>query len=254
MALGPGARDVAVGDLVASTHVFGAYAQRAVVPWEKVVKLPQGIDVKTGAAIMLQGLTAHYLAHTTYPLKKGVKVLVHAGAGGVGSLLIQMAKQRGAYVFATVSTQEKARIAAEAGADQVIIYTREDFAEAIRKATGGMGVQVAYDSVGKATFDQSMKSLATRGLLVLYGQASGMVPPLSPWTLVHGSRFLTWPSLWDHIADRASLRRRTNDLFNRIIAGKLKVRIGRTFSLAQAAEAHRQLQGRNTIGKVLLIP
>ena len=254
IAVGSGVKGLTVGDLVASTHVSGAYAQRAAVPWEQLVKLPPDIDVSTGAAIMLQGLTAHYLAHTTYPFKKGDKALIHAGAGGVGLLLIQMVKQLGAFVFTTVSTPEKAKFASEAGADHVINYTQEDFEEVIREATDGEGVQVVYDSVGKATFDQSLNSLATRGLLVMYGQASGMVPPISPWILVNGSRYITWPSLWDHIGDRASLLQRTSDLFNRVASGKLKVHIGHTFPLAEAAEAHRQLEGRKTIGKVLLIP
>ena len=253
-AVGEGTKEVAVGDLVAYSGAPGAYAQKQAVPSDRLVKLPQGIDARTGAAAILQAMTAHYLVHTTYPLKKGDACLIHAGAGGVGLLLIQMAKRLGALVITTVSTEAKARLAQEAGADKVIIYTREDFGEETRKATGGNGVQVAYDSVGRDTFHKSLASLTRRGYLVLFGQASGEVDPISPMILNAGSTFLTRPSLRDHSATRDELEWRANDVFDWIRSGELKLRIGHEFPLSQAAEAHRQLEGRATTGKLLLLP
>ncbi|MBM3926835.1 MAG: quinone oxidoreductase [SAR202 cluster bacterium] len=253
--MGEGVEGFREGDMAAVTWgTLGGYAERVAAPWERVVKLPEGIDAKLGASIMLQGLTAHYLADTTYPLKKGVRCLIHAGAGGMGLILIQIAKRRGAYVFTTVSTEEKARVALEAGADKVIIYTREDFEKEIKKATGGEGVHVVYDGVGKTTFDQSLRSLGVRGYLVLHSRTGGSVPPISPWILVNGSKFLTWPSLWDHIADRKTLLKRTGELFEWVKRGELKIRIGHEYRLSEAAEAHRAMEGRRTMGKVLLIP
>jgi NADPH2:quinone reductase len=254
-AVGPGVAQFSVGARVAWTNVPGSYATHALVPAEKAVPLPNGVDSRAGAAAMLQGLTAHYLSHSTYPLERGESCLVHAGAGGVGLLLTQMAKLRGARVFTTVSTEEKAQLSREAGADEAILYTREDFAQSVRRFTGGTGVHVVYDSVGKDTFEKSLDSLAVRGTQVLFGQSSGAVPPFDLQVLnAKGSLYVTRPSLGHYIATRDELLARTNDVFGWIAAGKLKVRIGATFPLADAAEAHRQLEARKTTGKVLLIP
>jgi NADPH:quinone reductase len=205
--------------------------------------------------VMLQGMTAHYLAHTTWPLEPGDACLVHAAAGSVGLLLIQIARQRGARVFGTVSTEEKARLAREAGADQVILYTRDDFESAVRHATEGRGVQVVYDSVGRDTWEKSLACLAPRGMLVLFGQSSGPVPPFDPQRLAAGgSLFLTRPSLFHYVADRAALEERAGDVLASVADGRLAVRVGATFPLARAAEAHRALEGRKTTGKVLLLP
>jgi NADPH2:quinone reductase len=204
---------------------------------------------------MLQGMTAHYLTHSTYPLKPGETALVHAAAGGVGLLLIQIAKRLGATVFGTVSTEEKARIAREAGADEVILYTHTDFVAEVKRLTDGRGVNVVYDSVGQTTFDKSLDCLRPRGYMVLFGQSSGPVPPFNLGTLAaKGSLFLTRPTLAHYAIDRQELLQRSNDLFNWIASGQLKLRIDKTFPLAEAAEAHRQLEGRKTIGKVLLLP
>jgi NADPH2:quinone reductase len=219
------------------------------------VKLPAGVDAMTAAALMLQGMTAHYLVDSSYPLSPGASCLVHAAAGGVGLLLVQLAKRRGARVFGTVSTEDKARLAREAGADEVILYTREDFESRVRTATGGRGVDVVYDSVGRTTFDKSLACLAPLGMLVLYGQSSGTVPPFELQRLAAGgSLFLTRPVLFHYIADRKSLERRAGDVLGWAADGSLKVRIGATFPLAEAAEAHRALEGRRTTGKVLLLP
>ena len=242
------------GDLVAHCGVNGNYAEEVAVPADILVEIPSGLDAKTGAAVLLQGMTAHYLVHSTYPLKPGDSALVHAGAGGTGLLLIQMAKRAGAYVFATVSTEEKAALAREAGADRAIIYTREDFEAEVKKATDGRGVQVAYDSVGKTTFDKSLNCLARRGYLVLYGQASGPVPTVATASLQRGSVFLTRPGLADYTADREELLWRAAEVFGWVASGELKLRIGGSFPLADAGEAHRQLEGRKTTGKLLLIP
>ena len=221
----------------------------------RLVKLPEGLDGKAGAAAMLQGMTAHYLSHATYPLKPGDWCLVHAAAGGVGLLLCQMAKMRGARVIGTVSTEAKAKLARAAGADEVILYTTQDFEAEVKRITGGAGVPVVYDSVGKTTFDKSLNCLAPRGVMVLYGQSSGPVPSLDPAILNQkGSLFLTRPSLVHHTATREELLQRSGDVLGWIKAGKLKLRIDLTLPLAQAADAHRQLEGRQTTGKVLLIP
>lgn len=253
--IGPGVTEVAPGDKVAYCGAIGSYAGYAVVPSWRLVKIPQGIDPKTAAAAMLQGMTAHYLSHDTYPLKPKDKCLVHAAAGGVGLLLVQMAKQRGARVIATVSTQEKARLARAAGADEVILYTEKDFESEVKRLTDGSGVQVVYDSVGQATFDKSLNCLAPRGMLVLYGQASGPVPPFDPQVLnARGSLFLTRPTLAHYTRNREELLSRANQVLGWAAEGLLSVRIGETFPLADAGEAHRKLAGRETTGKILLLP
>ncbi len=253
--VGPSVTEVKAGDRVAYSGVLGSYAQFAAVPASRLVKLPEGLDGKAGAAAMLQGMTAHYLSHATYPLKPGDWCLVHAAAGGVGLLLCQMAKMRGARVIGTVSTEAKAKLAREAGADEVILYTTQDFEAEVKRITGGAGVPVVYDSVGKTTFDKSLNCLAPRGVMALYGQSSGPVPPLDPAILNQkGSLFLTRPSLVHHTATRQELLQRSGDVLGWIKAGKLKLRIDLTLPLAQAADAHRQLEGRQTTGKVLLIP
>jgi NADPH2:quinone reductase len=234
---------------------LGSYADHAVVPAWKLAPLPPNLDIRSAAAVMLQGMTAHYLTHSTYPLKKGETVLVHAAAGGVGLLLIQLAKRGGATVFGTVSTEEKARLAREAGADEVILYTQTDFSQEVRKLTNGAGVHVVYDSVGQNTFEKSLDCLRPRGSLVLFGQSSGPVAPFNLGTLAaKGSLFVTRPTLVHYMSDREELLKRANDLFNWINSGELKVRIDKSLPLAEAAEAHRQLAGRKTTGKVLLIP
>jgi NADPH2:quinone reductase len=254
-AVGPGVRQVQVGDRVAYTGVPGAYAEYAVVPAERLVHMPICLDLKVGAAAMLQGMTAHYLAYTTYPLKSGHTCLIHAAAGGVGLLLVQMAKRCGARVFGTVSTEDKAVLAREAGADAVILYTHQDFETEVKRLTNGTGVQVVYDSVGKTTFDKSLNCLAPLGHLVLYGQTSGPAPLLDPALLsAKGSLFCTRPSLAHYIADRPSLEKRAGDVLSWIAAGQLKLRMEFTFPLSEAAEAHQSLESRKTTGKVLLIP
>lgn len=252
---GPGVREVAAGDRVAYAGTIGSYAEQAVVPAWRLVGIPKGIDAKTAAALMLQGMTAHYLARATYPLKPGDACLVHAAAGGVGLLLVQIAKRRGARVIGTVSTAEKADLARKAGADDVIIYTEQDFESETRRLTGGKGVQVVYDSVGMTTFEKSLSCLAGRGCLVLYGQASGPVPAFDPQVLnAKGGLYLTRPSLAHYTATREELLERANDVLGWAARGELKVRIGAEYRLAEAAEAHRQLAGRLTTGKVLLVP
>lgn len=253
-AVGPGVSGLAVGERVAYTGVMGSYAEKAAVPADRLVKLPDGLSARDGAAAMLQGMTAHYLACSTYPLKAGDVCLVHAGAGGVGLLLIQIAKLRGARVFATTSTEEKAALAREAGADEVILYTEQDFAAEVRRLTDGRGVQVVYDGVGRATFDRSLDSLARRGMMVLFGQSSGPVPPFDPAVLnAKGSIYLTRPSLFHYIAEREELAARAGDVLGWIQEGRLKLRIGLELPLSEAAEAHRALEGRSTTGKVLLL-
>jgi NADPH2:quinone reductase len=253
--VGPGVGDLKPGDRVAYAQEPGAYAQFAVVPAWKVVKIPDRLDTRSAAAAMLQGLTAHYLTHSTYPLQAGQTALVHAAAGGVGQLLVQMAKRQGARVIGTVSTEEKAQLARILGADEVIRYTRDDFEAETRRLTRGTGVDVVYDSVGKMTFEKSLNCVRRRGYLVLFGQSSGAVPPLDPQVLnAKGSLFLTRPTLAHYVATRDELQQRTGDLFGWIASGDLKVRIDRTFPLAQAAEAHRYLESRQTHGKVLLLP
>ena len=253
--IGSEVSDIAVGDRVAYAMAVGSYAEYAAVPAARLVKLPEGIDAQAGAAAMLQGMTAHYLSTSTYPLKSGDTALVHAAAGGVGLLLIQMAKRAGARVLGTVSTQDKARLAREAGADEVIIYTQQDFQQEVRRLTDGKGVQVVYDSVGKTTFMKSLDSLAPRGVLALFGQSSGSVPPFDAALLAQkGSLYLTRPSLANYVLTREELLWRATDVLDWITTGKLKLRIERTFPLSEAAEAHRQLEGRATTGKILLLP
>lgn len=254
-AVGAEVTDFQVGDPVAYTGIPGSYAEYVAVPAARLVRMPNGLAVKVGAAAMLQGMTAHYLAHTTYPLKPGDACLIHAAAGGVGLLLVQMAKQAGARVFGTVSTEEKATLARDAGADAVILYSQQDFETEVKRLTDGAGVNVVYDSVGQATFDKSLNCLQPLGYMVLYGQASGPVSPFDPAILnSKGSLFLTRPSLFHYITDRASLEQRAGDVLGWINAGKLKLRMEFDFPLAEAAEAHRRLEGRQTTGKVLLIP
>jgi len=254
-AVGPNVTEVKVGDKVAYTGVAGAYAQFAAVPAQRLVVLPASVSTRQGAAAMLQGMTAHYLACSTYPLKKGDTCLVHAAAGGVGLLLCQIAKMRGARVIGTVSTEDKAKLAREAGADEVILYTKQDFEAEVKRLTSGKGVQVVYDSVGKTTFDKGFNCLALRGLMVLYGQSSGPLGPFDPQVLnAKGSLFLTRPSLVHHVATRDELLLRAGDVLGWIRDGKLRLRTEFEFALKDAAEAHRALEGRKTTGKVLLIP
>ena len=253
-AVGEGVTQVKAGDVVAYSMVPDSYAQQVAAPEDMLVKMPEGLDARTGAAVILQGLTAHYLAHDIYPLKPGVSILVHAGAGGVGLLLIQMAKRTGATILTTVSTEEKAAMAKEAGADTAIIYTQDDFEEEVMKATGGKGVNVVFDSVGKTTFDKSLNCLMPRGYLALFGEASGLVPSVAMSRLNAGSLVVTRPSLNHFLADREELMSRAGDVLGWVASGELNVHIGGTFPLADAAEAQRQLEGRGTMGKLLLIP
>jgi NADPH2:quinone reductase len=254
-ALGEGVTEVSVGDRVAYAMHPGAYAEYVVVPSAKLVRIPKGVTAQQAAATMLQGMTAHYLVTSTYALKAGDTALIHAAAGGVGLLLIQLAKRIGARTIGTVSTQAKAALAREAGADEVILYTEQDFEAETRRLTGGKGVQVVYDSVGQTTFLKSLNSLAPRGMLALFGQSSGPVTSIDPALLAQkGSLFLTRPSLAAYAATREELLWRAGELFNWINASELKLRIEKTFPLTDAAEAHRQLEGRKTTGKVLLIP
>src|SRR2546428_7433408 len=254
-AVGRGVSEVKVGDKVAYTGVRGSYAQYAAVPADRLVPLSQGVTTKQGAAAMLQGMTAHYLACSTYPLKSGDTCLVHAAAGGVGLILCQIAKMRGARVIGTVSTEDKAKLAREAGAAEVIVYTKQDFEAEVKRLTDGKGLQVVYDAVGKTTFDKGFNCLAPRGMMVLYGQASGPIGPFDPQTLnAKGSLFLTRPSLNHHIITPAELLHRSGELLGWIRDGKLKLRTEFKFPLKDASEAHRALEGRKTTGKVLLIP
>jgi len=251
----PGVAEVAPGDRVAYAGVFGAYAERAAVPAAKLVRLPEGVTTRQGAAAILQGMTAHYLTCSTYPLHAGDTALVHAAAGGVGLLLCQIAKLRGARVIGTVSNAEKAKLARDAGADEVIDYTREDFEAESRRLTAGRGVQVVYDSVGRSTFEKSLGSLVPRGMMALFGQSSGPVGPFDPLVLAQrGSLYLTRPSLFHYVASREELLQRAGDVLGWIRDGKLKVRIAHEFPLCDAARAHEALEGRKTTGKVLLIP
>jgi NADPH2:quinone reductase len=254
-AIGSGVTEVKVGDRVAYTGVAGAYAEYAAVPAARLVTLPAGVTTRQGGAVMLQGMTAHYLACATYPLKKGDTCLVHAAAGGVGLLLCQIAKMRGARVIGTVSTDDKAKLAREAGADEVILYTQQDFEVEVKRLTDGKGVQVVYDSVGKTTFDKGFNCLVPRGMMVLYGQSSGPVGPFDLQILNQkGSVFVTRPSLFHYTATRDELLQRAGELLGWIGEGKVKVRSEFEFPLKDAAEAHRALEGRKTTGKVLLVP
>lgn len=253
--VGSGVTGVRVGDRVASQSFAGSYAEFSVAPAARLVKLVDGVSTRLGAAVMLQGMTAHYLACSTYPLASGQVCLVHAAAGGVGLLLCQIARRRGARVIGTVSSEEKARLAREAGANEVILYTQQDFQAETMRLTGQGGVDVVYDSVGKTTFAKGLDCLAPRGMMVLYGQSSGPVAPFDPQILNQkGSLFLTRPSLGHYVATRAELIERASAVLGWVADGSLKVRVGREFPLAAAAEAHRELEGRNTTGKVLLIP
>ena len=254
-ATAPDVTSVKTGDRVAWTSIQGAYAEYAALPADRLVKLPGSVSTKQGAAIMLQGLTAHYLASTTYPLKPGDTCLVHAGAGGVGLLLTQVAKIRGAQVITTVSTEEKAALSREAGSDLVINYTTRDFETELKAFTGGKGVQVVYDAVGKTTYEKSLNCLTPRGMIVLYGQSSGLVPPIDPLTLNRkGSLFLTRPTLAHYIATREELQERSNDVFRWIGEGKIRLTMNFEFPLRDAAKAHEALAARKTTGKILLIP
>ena len=254
-AVGTGVSEFRPGDRVASPRVSGAYAQEALAPASHTVRVPDGVASPLAAALLLQGLTAHYLACDTFPLKPGDTALVHAAAGGVGLLLVQIAKRRGARVLATVGSEAKAALAREAGADEVCIYTREKFAEAARRFTNGRGMDVAYDSVGRDTFEGTLASLRPRGLFVSYGNASGPVPAFAPLVLSkNGSLFFTRPTLAHYTTTSAELRARVDELFAWVAAGGLHVRIGATLPLTAAAEAHRMLESRATTGKVLLLP
>ncbi|MEJ2557867.1 MAG: quinone oxidoreductase [Anaerolineae bacterium] len=254
-AVGSGVSDVKPGDRVAYAMQQGAYAEYAVVPTSKLVLIPDKVDTWQAAAVMLQGMTAHYLCYSTYPLQPGETALIHAAAGGVGLLLVQLAKRCGARILGTVSTEEKARLAREMGADEVILYTQADFEAETRRLTAGQGVDVVYDSVGKTTFDKSLNCLKPRGYLVLFGQSSGPVSPLDPQVLnAKGSLFLTRPTLGHYIANRKELLERAGDLFEWMASGELHVRIDQSFPLAEAAEAHRYLEARKTKGKLLLVP
>ncbi len=254
-AVGEGVTEVQVGDRVVYSDAHGAYATHQLVRAAKLVPVPPGISAQMAAAVHLQGLTAHYLAASTYPLKPGDTALIHAAAGGVGGLLVQIAKRRGARVLATVGTEAKAEEARAHGADEVIIYTQTDFATEVRRLTHDHGVDVVYDSVGKDTFDKSLDCLHPRGYLVLFGQSSGAVPPVDPQILNRkGSLYLTRPTLAHYTATRQELFERSNELFSAVAAGELSVRIARTFPLAEAAAAHEFLASRQALGKVLLIP
>jgi NADPH2:quinone reductase len=253
--VGEGVSEVATGDRVAWTNVPGSYAEKVLVPVAKLVPLPAGVSSRQGAAAMLQGMTAHYLACSTYPLKAGDTCLVHAAAGGVGLLLCQIAKLRGARVLGTTSNEEKAALAREAGADEVILYTEKDFAVEAKRLTGGKGVQVIYDSVGQTTFLKGLDCLAPRGMMVTFGQSSGSVPAFEPSILnAKGSLYVTRPSLGHYIATREELLARAGDVLGWIRDGKLTLRAEHDYPLAQAADAQRALEGRKTTGKVLLIP
>jgi NADPH:quinone reductase len=254
-AVAPGVTSVKIGERVAWTGVAGSYAQMNAVPADRLVTLPDGLSFKDGAGAMLQGMTAHYLVTSTYPLKRGDVCLVHAAAGGMGLLLCQMAKMRGATVIGTVSSDEKAALAKTAGADHVILYTKQDFVAEVKRITGGAGVHVVYDGVGASTFDKGFGCLRPRGLMALFGQASGPVPPLDLGVLnTGGSLFVTRPSLNHHIATREELQARAGDVLGWIRHGKVKLRLEHQFPLADAAEAHRALEARKTTGKILLIP
>lgn len=254
-AVGAGVTDVKVGDRVAYTGVPGSYAQVNVAPADRLVKLPDKLTFRDGAAAMLQGMTAHYLTRSTYPLKKGDTALVHAAAGGMGLLLTQMAKMFGATVIGTVSTEEKAALAKQAGADHVILYSKQDFEAEVKRITGGRGVDVIYDGVGATTFDKGLNCLRPRGVMALYGAASGPVGPLDLQRLnAGGSLFVTRPSLNHHIASREELVQRSGDVLGWIRDGKINLRVETTFPLEKAPDAHRALEGRKTTGKVLLIP
>lgn len=254
-ALGSGVTEFKVGDRVVSQSMRGAYASRALVAADRAVKIPDGVTTKVAAAVFLQGLTAHYLTTSTFPLNLGDTCLVHAAAGGVGLLLCQIAKKRGAFVIGTASTQEKLDLARQAGADETINYTTRDFVTEVKRITGDSGVAVVYDSVGRTTFEGSLNSLRRRGMLALFGQSSGPVPPIDPQLLNRkGSLFLTRPTLNDYVATRDELVQRSSELLGWVNDGSVEVRIGAEFPLVRAADAHRALASRKTTGKVVLVP
>lgn len=255
VAVGEGVEGIDEGDAVAWADVLGSYAGYVSLPWERVVPVPDGVPAETAAAAMLQGLTAHYLATSTFSLAPGHRCLIHAGAGGVGNLLVQIAKHHGAEVFTTVGSQDKAAVARAAGADHVINYRDQPFEQAVEAVAGPRPLDVVYDGVGASTFDGGLQLLKKRGMMVSFGNASGAVPPVAPLTLSrNGSLFLTRPTLGDYIGERVELMDRAQDLFQWIRSDALEVRVGATHPLAEAADAHRALEGRTTTGKVLLIP
>jgi len=254
-ALGPGVGDVTVGERVAWADVPGSYAQYVAAPADRLVRVPEGMSTEHAVASMLQGMTAHYLAVDTAPLSSGSRVLIHAAAGGVGLLLVQIAKIRGAFVFGTVSTPEKARRASDAGCDRVIRYTEEDFADVVVEETRGAGVDVVYDSVGRSTIMSSMDCLRNRGMLVSFGQSSGRIDPIDPAVFARkGSLFFTRPSLMHYVAAREELQQRAGEVMQWLRTGRLKLHIGETWALSEAAHAHERLEARSTMGKVLLKP
>ena len=254
-AVGADVTSVKNGDRVAWAGVLGSYAEYAAVPADRLVPIPDGVTDQQAAAAMLQGMTAQYLSHDTYPLKRGETALIHAAAGGVGLLLVQMAHNIGARVIATVSTDEKANLAREAGADEIILYTKSDFEAETKQLTGGKGVDVVYDSVGKTTFEKGLNILRPRGMMALFGGSSGAVPPFDPMVLAQkGSLYVTRPTLVAYIATREELLARAGAVFGMIAAGKLKLRIEHIYPLAEAQQAHRDLESRKTTGKLLLIP
>jgi NADPH2:quinone reductase len=254
-AVGAEVKSVKAGDHVAWCGLMGSYAEYAAVAADRLMPVPAGVTDQQAAGVMLQGMTAHYLSHDTYPLKRGETALAHAAAGGVGLLLVQMAHNLGARVIATVSTDEKAKLAREAGADEVILYTKSDFEVETKRLTGGKGVDVVYDSVGKTTFEKGLNVLRPRGMMVLFGGSSGAVPPFDLITLsTKGSLYVTRPTLGAYTATRDELAARSSAVFGMMAAGKLKLRIDHTYPLAEAQRAHRELEGRKTTGKLLLIP
>lgn len=254
-AVGADAKSVKKGDRVAWTGLLGGYAEYAAIPADRLVPIPAGVTDQQAAAAMLQGMTAHYLSHDTYPLKRGETALVHAAAGGVGLLLVQMAHHIGARVIGTVSTEEKAKLGRDAGADEIILYTQSDFEAETKRLTDGKGVHVVYDSVGKTTFEKGLNVLRPRGMMVLFGGSSGAVPPFDLIALSQkGSLYVTRPTLVNYIATRDELMTRAGAVFGMMAAGKLKLRIEHTYPLAEAQRAHRDLEGRKTTGKLLLIP
>ena len=255
VAVGPDVTTLRLGDRVAYTGVLGSYAEYAAVPADRIVRIPAELDFEQAAAAMLQGMTAHYLSHSTYPIKTNETALIHAAAGGVGLLLVQMAKQLGARVIATAGSEEKAQLARGAGADEVIIYTEQDFEAETKRLTGNQGVDVVYDGVGKETFARDLSVLRPRGYLVLFGGASGAVPPFDLLELTkHGSLFVTRPSLQHYVARREELEQRSNEVLQMIVRGDLKLRIYKKYPLEDVRQAHHDLEGRKTTGKLLLIP
>jgi NADPH2:quinone reductase len=255
VAVGPDVTTLRLGDRVAYTGSLGSYAEYAAVPADRLIKIPDELDFNQAAGAMLQGMTAHYLSHSTYPITSGDTVLIHAAAGGVGLLLVQIAKHLGARVIGTAGSPAKAQLARDAGADEVIIYTEQDFETETQRLTDGKGVNVVYDGVGKDTFAKDLNVLRARGYLVLFGGASGAVPPFDLMELTkHGSLFVTRPSLQHYLATREELEQRANDVLQMIVRGDLKLRIHKTYPLAEAEAAHRDLEGRKTTGKLLLIP